>query len=405
LSEIVGAYPDPSLRDSDLLKDLKTQYAQSRAQLEANQRKISPKVKHTDAYLQALKSSGGQAPTEKESDRAYEILGPLDDERLTLEEKVSKLEIQIRELEETLAATQLQIRQDFELTREHTEPSLVHFIGIEKGTLPAATRTWVVAAWWSTQAKKKKILSARKTQKAKYDAMISCLNFDPKTGTVLGMKRTQECLKIRNLQIPSKMDGVAVRVIGKEAFSELELTSIVIPNSVTSIGYGAFRSNQLASLVIPNSVTSIGARAFAYNKLTSIVIPNSVTSIGDGAFMHNNLTSLVIPDSVTSIGNDVFEFNQLTSLVIPDSVTWIGDWAFYQNQLTSVAIPNSVTSIWDRAFADNQLTSLVIPNSVTWIGNDAFRYNPLRSVELSKKTKFGKNAFPSETKIVRGGSN
>jgi hypothetical protein len=354
LSEILGVYPDPKLRDSDL-KDLRTQYAQSRAQLEENQRKISPKVKHTDAYLQALKSSGGQAPTEKESDRAYEILGPLDAERLTLEEKVSKLEIQIRELEETLAATQLQIRQDFELTREHTEPSLVHFIGIEKGTLPVTTRTWVVAAWWSTQARKEKIHLERKIQEASA-SFRSCVNFDPKTGTILGFHRTQECLKIRNLEIPSKINGVAVRVIGEVVFTNLSLTSLVIPSSVTSIGEWAFYNN----------------------KLTSLVIPNSVTSIGDGAFYNNNLTSLVIPNSVTSIGGRAFKANALTSLVIPNSVTSIGDYAFYQNQLTSVVIPNSVTSI----------------------GQGAFVNNPLRTVELYKKTTLGKDAFPSETEMV-----
>jgi len=64
------------------------------------------------------------------------------------------------------------------------------------------------------------------------------------------------------------------------------LTSIVIPNTVTSIGESAFLNCAgLTSIAIPNSVTAIGQSAFLdCTGLTSIVIPNSVTSIGSGAF-------------------------------------------------------------------------------------------------------------------------
>ncbi|MCL2381237.1 MAG: leucine-rich repeat domain-containing protein, partial [Treponema sp.] len=48
----------------------------------------------------------------------------------------------------------------------------------------------------------------------------------------------------------------------------------------TSIGPDAFANNQLTSVVIPDSVTSIGWAAFANNQLTSVTIPNGATSIG-----------------------------------------------------------------------------------------------------------------------------
>lgn len=63
------------------------------------------------------------------------------------------------------------------------------------------------------------------------------------------------------------------------------LSSIDIPNSVTTIGNSSFFSCGLNEMVIPNSVTSIGEYAFSgCGDLVSIDIPNSVTSIGEYAF-------------------------------------------------------------------------------------------------------------------------
>ena len=133
------------------------------------------------------------------------------------------------------------------------------------------------------------------------------------------------------------------------------LTSITIPNSVTSIGDYAFSGcSSLTSVVIGDSVTRIGKNAFRdCRSLTSITIPDGVTSIGAGAFAGcSSLTSIEIPYSVKRIGVGAFEScSRLTSVVIPDSITSIGDYVFrYCSRLTSVVIPDSVKRIGDYAF-------------------------------------------------------
>ena len=169
------------------------------------------------------------------------------------------------------------------------------------------------------------------------------------------------------------------KVICDEAFFWYKLlTSINIPDSVTSIGVSAFDGcESLTSINIPDSVTSIGNSAFRSCKsLTSINIPNSVTSIGDSAFdVCKSLTNINIPDSVTSIGKSAFSWcKSLTCINIPDSVTSIGESAFSRcKSLTCINIPDSVTSIGKSAFYEcNSLTSINIPDSVTSIGESAF---------------------------------
>ena len=133
-----------------------------------------------------------------------------------------------------------------------------------------------------------------------------------------------------------------VTSIGDYAFDSCHITSVDIPDSVTSIGIGAFSMcSGLTSVDIPDGVTSIGDFAFCYcTGLTSVDIPDGVTSIGYRAFSNcHSLTSVTIPDSVTSIGDSAFSFCiDLTSVTIPGSVTSIGSGAFYRcTGLTSVA--------------------------------------------------------------------
>ena len=110
------------------------------------------------------------------------------------------------------------------------------------------------------------------------------------------------------------------------------MTSIEIPNSVTSIGDAAFWGcTGLVSVTLSNSLTLISHSLFAHcDRLRSIEIPNSVESIVDGAFYDCiMLTSAIIGNSVTSIGENVFERCQsLQSVIIGKSVTSIGQTAF-----------------------------------------------------------------------------
>jgi hypothetical protein len=166
------------------------------------------------------------------------------------------------------------------------------------------------------------------------------------------------------------------------------LTSVTIPNSVTTIGEEAFRGknrdapagNQLTSVTFGSGVTVIDTSAFEDNLLTSVSIPNSVTTIGVRAFRNNRLTgSLTIPNSVITIGEAAFGTNwdepannQLTSVTFGSGVTTIGSYAFEDNLLTSVTIPLNVRKIDFAAFRNNPLISVTIGANVENSGFDDF---------------------------------
>ena len=251
----------------------------------------------------------------------------------------------------------------------------------------------------------------------------------------IGDSAFYNCSSLTGITIPN-----SVTTIGRGAFSYCySLTGITIPDSVTTIGQGAFEGwtgvTSTDNIIFPNDQLKIkyfeSDYAFsAWGSLTSVTIPDSVTSIGDSAFSScYSLTGITIPDSVTTIGqgafagwtgatstdnivfpneqlkikyfesNDAFNgWKSLTSVIIPDSVTSIGKTAFYNcSKLTGITIPDSVTSIEDAAFNTCRgLTSITIPNSVTSIGKYTFSYcNELSSITVLPTTlpALGSRAF------------
>lgn len=179
----------------------------------------------------------------------------------------------------------------------------------------------------------------------------------------------------KDVVIPSSHQNLPVTEIGHAAFSQCGITSVALPDSVTSIGF--YGCTNLTSISIPDGVTSIGIEAFRNcSSLTSISIPNGVTSIGRGAFFScSGLTSISIPDGVTTINRDTFgHCSNLTSISIPENVTSIGERAFAECiSLTSIALPDGIISVEHSTFVYcSGLTSIILPESLVSIGNWAF---------------------------------
>jgi TolB-like protein len=122
------------------------------------------------------------------------------------------------------------------------------------------------------------------------------------------------------LVIPANVFGLPVTGIGEMAFANME-TQRKYSSSGQAYTSTTYNGRGLTSVTIPNSVTTIGAHAFHGNKLTSVTIGSGVTSIGAEAFRDQSLTSITIPAQVV-LGD--MAFYGFTTLLI----WYLPDWSF-----------------------------------------------------------------------------
>lgn len=216
-----------------------------------------------------------------------------------------------------------------------------------------------------------------------------------------------------------------------------ELTSVTMPQGITTIGVGSFEdSKKLTSINIPSSVTEIKSKAF-YNcdGLKRVDITNVASWCGIAFSDYGNplyyaqhlfadgkeVTDLTIPDDVIAINSRAFNgFAALKSVNIGKGVKTIGSYAFaWCSSLTSITLPEQVESMGGYVFVEDTslvsvslsrncpvidagtfqeckaLQTIVIPDGVKHIAGSAFRNcSGLKRVYLSASVeKLSAGAF------------
>lgn len=186
-----------------------------------------------------------------------------------------------------------------------------------------------------------------------------CFNFNSETGTINGYNLDSEmdndptyvgCTS--DVSIPSSIGGVDVTIIGEAAMGYLGLTSVYIPDSVTTIGYYAFEANFFTTINIPTSVTSLAVECFNNNLLPPeqafIYARNEDGSIDNTTLISYGgelRTDVTVPSNVEVVAEYALSYNDLISVIFPTSVTTIGDNALLYNLLTKITMDSGTTSL------------------------------------------------------------
>lgn len=181
--------------------------------------------------------------------------------------------------------------------------------------------------------------------------------------TIVGNLNGSDIVTLRNMDRLSVLNLTDANIVGGGDYYYYTLYYVPMSGTHRTLYYTAdnilgaqiFNScSNLTSVKLPNSVTSIGAYSFASCKnLKSVYIPDGVLNVDSYAFYGcSALTSIVIPNSVITIGNSVFfDCSNLTNVKLSDEITSIGDATFYGCQkLKSIVIPAKVKALGSNVF-------------------------------------------------------
>ena len=182
-----------------------------------------------------------------------------------------------------------------------------------------------------------------------------------------------------------------VEVIHKDDYSgDIIIPEAVITNNkeykVTSIGRGAFNINtnsdggcKITSIQIPNNVTSIGSYAFQNCELLKEVkMPDDIVCVDTGTFTGcRSLESITLPRKLQEIKYAAFTMcSGLKSIEIPNQVFRIEGFAFQNNKsLKTVITSHGLKEIYYFTFSMcDSLQTVVLGDNVEKIGCNAFEF-------------------------------
>ena len=139
------------------------------------------------------------------------------------------------------------------------------------------------------------------------------------------------------------------------------------------------------------------------HQLTTVLLPNTLTSIGGSAFSGcSSLTEINLPASLTSIGEGTFwSCSSLTEINLPDNLIWIGESAFEScSSLTEINLPANLTSIEESAFSGcSSLTKVtchaLVPPKLNGFSDGTIEnlYVPAESIQAYKDSSLWANNF------------
>jgi len=241
------------------------------------------------------------------------------------------------------------------------------------------------------------------------------------------------CEKLNNIEL---VDGLTE--IGRNAFSSTGLTSVVIPDTVTSLGNYAFaycysldevtlgkfakgydlyggqvfkqslvkeykvsaENNTLKA--IDGVVYSINEKdLIAYpigNEASEFTCPDSVETIEEFAFAYSaNLETVTISDAVTILNPYTFAYtSKLATVNLPDALTTISSYTFYNSHISSITLGNNVSSIYSSAFGGSAISEIIFDSNPYFSFESGVLYNAAKTrLILIAGTKSGDFVLPT----------
>lgn len=186
------------------------------------------------------------------------------------------------------------------------------------------------------------------------------------------------------VNIPNEHRNKPVKEIAQNAFSGKEITSLTIPENITSIKNNAFKNCYKLSSIYFNAKNcqdnEYSTKDAFYNvgkdTTTDITFGTNVEKIPIYMFRYSdyiNKVDLSASSKLKEIPSHAFDScTNLNNVTFSNFIEKIEEYAFSRTNLSSITLPNNLKEIEEYAFLRTNLSSITIPSNVTAIGNNAF---------------------------------
>ena len=257
---------------------------------------------------------------------------------------------------------------------------------------------------WKGQKPSGKMVVPSGTRHIASNAFVKCSELKevvfPEGLKSIGSYAFWGCTNMKKVNIPASVENVSINSFYNTAWyaklsdgavyldgwllgwkGEKPKKKLTIKDGTKHIGNDVLiRSLELTSVVIPPTITTIGDFAFYYCvNLESVVIPEGVKKLGRGCFMGcKKISNLNIPASVTNIGWD-WTIGTAWYGAQPNNEAlyldgWLLGWKGNRDEVNKMEIKSETKGVAEQAMMQaSNLTTITIPSSMQYINEDAFK--------------------------------
>ncbi len=247
------------------------------------------------------------------------------------------------------------------------------------------------------------------------DGTAAITNYDESCGQKVKIPKT-----IKGLTVTSLADGTGLGAGATGPFTRKNVTTVILPDTITYIGSIAFFQSKLTKINFPSSLKTINFQAFGYAQLEEVELNEGLETIEQEAFTNNNLKSIKIPNTVKNLGDGVATSNLMegenayiydkdsngnedktklnsygnrngNTVTIPSNIKTLGSLSIYHmKEVTQLNIPNTVENLESRfVYNMENLTTINLGNGIKNIDDRGFAgsgLTQLKTININRKT-------------------
>lgn len=194
-------------------------------------------------------------------------------------------------------------------------------------------------------------------------------NIDLSTVEYIGNSSFEECSSLESIELTSAISIGGGDSWGYSFQNCTSLKNVTFGENLRFIGGRCFANTAIESIILPESLTDLSTKEVFQDcgKLTTVILPNALTSIGSSTFKNcTSLSQVVMKTGLSSIGSEAFNgCTAIEEITIPSTVKTIGSSAFDNTSIKTfkcyAVVPPAAGASFIGSEMDMSRTFLYVP--------------------------------------------